>query len=94
MTVIDTPSATAGPDWSQVSRDPYPLLIDGELTVPAGRETLEVVYPFTNEVVAHVYTAAPSDVDRAVASARGAVDGDWGRATPAELQMLLRSETE
>jgi len=69
MTVIDTPSATAGPDWSHVSRDPYPLLIDGELSVPAGGDTLDVVYPFTNEVVAHVYSAPPADVDRAVASA-------------------------
>jgi acyl-CoA reductase-like NAD-dependent aldehyde dehydrogenase len=89
VTAVDAPSAPAGPDWSHVAREPYPLLVDGALTIPTGRDTLEVVYPFTNAVVAHVYAAGPAEVDRAVTSARQAVDGEWGRTTPADRQTLL-----
>jgi acyl-CoA reductase-like NAD-dependent aldehyde dehydrogenase len=85
MTVVE-PSASSRQDWSQISRDPYPLLVDGELVVPTERQTLDVVYPFTNEVVGQVYVAGPAEVERAVAAARAAVDGDWGKATPAERQ--------
>src|SRR5205823_7089976 len=44
---------------------------------------------FTNERVARVYIAGASEVDRAVAAARAAFDGEWGRTTPAERQALL-----
>ena len=82
-------SASAQQDWSQLRQDPYPLLIDGELVVPPDRATLDVVYPFTNQPVARVYVAGPAEVDRAVAAARRAVDGDWGRTTPTQRQTLL-----
>lgn len=88
MTVAER-SASDQQDWSQIQRDPYPLLLDGELVVPARGERLEVVYPFTNEVVAHVFVAGHDEVERAVGAARGAVDGDWGRATPAERQVPM-----
>src|SRR5450759_560574 len=89
MTLAERSTASGQQDWSQLRRDPYPLLIDGALVLPEGRETLDVVYPFTNEVVAHVAVAGPAEVDRAVAAARAAVDGEWGRTTPAERQTLL-----
>src|SRR5579872_6930126 len=88
MTVIET-TPSSQQDWSQLRSDPYPLLINGELVTPRDRSTADVVYPFTNEVVAHVYAAGPVEVDTAVASARAAMDGDWGRTTPAERQTFL-----
>jgi acyl-CoA reductase-like NAD-dependent aldehyde dehydrogenase len=89
MTVAEPAGASARQDWSQLRKDPYPLLIDGELVIPEHRETLEVIYPFTNESVARVYTAGPAEVDRAVLAARNAMLGEWGRSTPAERQVPL-----
>jgi acyl-CoA reductase-like NAD-dependent aldehyde dehydrogenase len=89
MTVAEPSTASSQQDWSQLRKDPYPLLIDGELIVPSTRATLDVVYPFTNQTVARVYEAGPGEVDRAVAAARAAVDGEWGRTTPADRQTLL-----
>src|SRR5579862_7469744 len=89
MTVAERSTASSQQDWSQLRKDPYPLLIDGELIAPSARDTLDVVYPFTNETVARVYAAGPAEVERAVAAARAAVDGEWGRTTAAERQVLL-----
>jgi Aldehyde dehydrogenase family len=91
MTVAHTSTASSHQDWSQLRQDPYPLLIDGELVVPPDRATLDVVYPFTNQPVARVYAGGPAEVDRAVAAARAAVDGEWGHTTPAERQTILQS---
>jgi betaine-aldehyde dehydrogenase len=88
MTVVER-TASDRQDWSLIQSDPYPLLIDGELGIPTDRTTLDVVNPFTNEVVASVFAAGQAEVDRAVGAARKAVDGDWGRATPAERQVPL-----
>ena len=55
--------------------------------VGAGRRRLviEVVSPHTTEVIATAPAAGPADVDRAVATARAAVDdGPWPRLDPAE----------
>ena len=89
MALTELGTVSSQQDWSQLRKDPYPLLIDGELVAPAGGETLDVVYPFTNETVARVYVAGPAEVERAVAAARAAVDGDWGRTTPADRQVPL-----
>jgi acyl-CoA reductase-like NAD-dependent aldehyde dehydrogenase len=69
MTVAER-TASDQQDWSLIQAEPYPLLVDGALVVPAGRATLDVVYPFTNQVVGRVYAAGAAEVDRAVAAAR------------------------
>ncbi|MFN8040636.1 MAG: aldehyde dehydrogenase [Acidimicrobiales bacterium] len=61
------------------------FFIDGKWVAPAGTGTIEVVSPFTEEVVGRVPDATPADVDRAVAAARNAFDhGPWPQMTPAE----------
>ena len=61
------------------------FFIDGKWVAPAGTGTIEVVSPFTEEVVGRVPDATPADVDRAVAAARHAFDhGPWPQMTPAE----------
>ncbi|MCV7355892.1 aldehyde dehydrogenase [Mycolicibacterium fluoranthenivorans] len=55
----------------------YGLFIDNEF-IPASTETyIDVTNPATGEVWAQVPDASEADVDRAVASARKAFEGDW-----------------
>ncbi|MCZ7528710.1 MAG: aldehyde dehydrogenase [Acidimicrobiia bacterium] len=61
------------------------LYIGGEWVAPSTTSTIEVVSPFTEEVVGRVPEAREADVDRAVAAARVAFDeGPWPRTSPAE----------
>ncbi|POX36985.1 aldehyde dehydrogenase [Streptomyces sp. Ru73] len=57
------------------------LYIGGELVDPAGRDTIEVVSPHTEQVIGRVPHAAREDVDRAVTAARASFDsGVWAGA--------------
>ena len=61
------------------------LLVGGEFVDPSSDVLIDVVNPFTEEVVAHVPAAQEEDIDRAVTAAREAFDsGPWPRMTPAE----------
>src|SRR5438067_1119408 len=54
------------------------LFIDGRWADPMGDETLSVISPFTEQLVARVPAASPADADKAVAAARAAFDhGPW-----------------
>ncbi|NGN69229.1 aldehyde dehydrogenase [Streptomyces sp. A7024] len=54
------------------------LYIGGQLAAPAGKDTIEVVSPHTEEVIGRVPHASREDVDRAVAAARKSFDsGVW-----------------
>jgi aldehyde dehydrogenase (NAD+) len=68
------------------------LFIGGEWVKPAAGDRLEVISPFTEEVVAAVPSATKADVDAAVAAARQAFDdGEWSRTTlPDRMAMLAR----
>ncbi len=67
------------------------LFIDGEWVDPSSSETIEVVSPFTEQVVARAPSASRADVDRAVAAAREAFDrGPWPQMTLAERLEVLR----
>jgi betaine-aldehyde dehydrogenase len=61
------------------------LYIDGGWVEPASTNTIGVVSPLTEEVIATVPEASDDDVDRAVAAARRAFDaGPWPRMSPEE----------
>ncbi len=67
------------------------LFIGGEWVAPSGTSTLEVVSPFTEEVIGRVPDPVTADVDRAVAAARDAFDhGPWPRMTPLERAEIVR----
>jgi aldehyde dehydrogenase (NAD+) len=70
-------------------RPGYGLFVDGAFTEPADGGTFKTVNPATEEVLAEVAEAGPADVDRAVAAARRAFDGVWGRMRPAERAKYL-----
>ncbi|OCC23759.1 betaine-aldehyde dehydrogenase [Croceicoccus estronivorus] len=65
------------------------LLIDGEHVPAASGETFLTHDPSTGEVLAEVAMAGTEDVDRAVAAARAAFEGEWSHFTPAERQAAL-----
>jgi aldehyde dehydrogenase (NAD+) len=64
--------------------------IGGEWVEPAKSGVLEVVSPFTEEVVGRVPEASEPDMDRAVAAARRALEqGPWPRMAPSERAALI-----
>jgi aldehyde dehydrogenase (NAD+) len=65
------------------------LLINNEWRAAASGQTMEVVNPATEAVIAEVASADASDVDAAVASARAALDGPWGRMSARERGRLV-----
>jgi acyl-CoA reductase-like NAD-dependent aldehyde dehydrogenase len=68
---------------------PCRLFIAGEWVEPASGRTLLTENPATEEPICEVAAAGAEDVDRAVAAARAALDGDWGRMSARERGYLL-----
>lgn len=67
------------------------LFIGGQWHAPSSDRRIEVISPHTEETIASVATAAPADVDLAVAAARTAFDdGPWPRTEPAERIAAVR----
>ncbi|MGW4323449.1 aldehyde dehydrogenase [Streptomyces sp. NPDC004684] len=67
------------------------LYIGGSWIEPATDETIDVVSPFTEKVVARVPAGSRADVDRAVAAAREAFDhGPWPGLGLGERMAVLR----
>ena len=60
----------------------YGLYIDGAFTRP--KDTFESINPADETVLAEVSQAGRKDVDKAVAAARRAFEGPWGRISGAE----------
>ena len=67
----------------------FGLFIDGE--VVDGSETRELREPATGEPFGVAQLAGEADVDRAVAAARAALGGDWGKTPPNERSRLLHA---
>src|SRR5437660_4589192 len=65
------------------------LFINGEWRDSAGSKTIEVINPATEEVIAEVASAEQADVDAAVAAARAALDGPWGKLAARERGRLI-----
>ncbi|EQM73157.1 2-hydroxymuconic semialdehyde dehydrogenase [Microbacterium maritypicum] len=86
------PSETMTPPLraSEQERTPRAIhnMIAGERV--EGIATFAKVSPVDGSVIAEVHEAGTEQVDRAVAAARAAFDGPWGRMTIAERARLLR----
>ena len=65
------------------------LLIAGEWRDASGGQTVPVVNPATEEVIAEVAAATREDVDAAVTAARAALAGPWGKMSGRERGRLL-----
>lgn len=64
--------------------------IDGQEVQSLSGKTFDSVNPATGEVIARVAEGDASDVELAVASARRAYEGKWGKMEPAERGRRLR----
>ncbi len=64
-------------------------LIGGALRAPASGETFAAFDPSDGAEIGRVARGTAADIDAAVAAARGAFSGAWGRATAAERGRLL-----
>ncbi len=69
-------------------QDRSALYIDGGWRPPDGSQTIEVVDPATEEVIASIRAGSPADVDAAVAAARRAFPG-WAATSPEERAKYL-----
>jgi aldehyde dehydrogenase (NAD+) len=67
----------------------HKLFIDGRSLPASSGATIAVVDPASEEVIASVAQATPADIDRAVRSARAALDGHWGSLEPKQRGDLL-----
>jgi acyl-CoA reductase-like NAD-dependent aldehyde dehydrogenase len=65
------------------------LFINNEWRPASSGRTMEVVNPATEEVIAEVASADRSDVDAAVAAARAAFEGPWGKLSARERGRLV-----
>jgi acyl-CoA reductase-like NAD-dependent aldehyde dehydrogenase len=65
------------------------LFINGEWRDAAGGKTMEVVNPATEEVIATVPSADQRDLDQAVAAARAALEGPWGKLSARDRGRLV-----
>jgi aldehyde dehydrogenase (NAD+) len=65
------------------------LFINGEWRDASGGHTIDVINPATEEVIAEVASAEKADVDAAVAAARAALDGPWGKLSARERGRLI-----
>jgi aldehyde dehydrogenase (NAD+) len=68
-----------------MSLDQSTFFIDGDWAAPATGDTIQVVSPHSEQVVATVPEGSKADIDAAVAAARRAFDsGPWPRLSPEE----------
>ncbi len=72
-----------------LARQVHKLLIDGKPVDAASGKTFETLNPATGERLGTVAAGDAADVDAAVASARKALEGPWGKMTPAEREKVL-----
>ena len=71
-----------------LARD-HRLFIDGQWRDPGSAQLIAVENPATEQPIATLRAASRGDLDDAVAAARAALDGSWGRMAPAERGKLL-----
>ena len=68
----------------------YPLIINGERTEPAAGHYADVINPATGDCIGRAAMGDATDVDRAVAAARGAFEQrQWREMAPAERSKVL-----
>jgi aldehyde dehydrogenase (NAD+) len=65
------------------------LLVGGRWRPARSARYFETVNPSTEEVIAEVAEAGAADIDAAVAAARAALNGEWGRMRAAERGRIL-----
>ncbi|HVA66596.1 MAG TPA: aldehyde dehydrogenase family protein [Elusimicrobiota bacterium] len=89
MSVVAASPAISSALQSFLDKKTHLLLIDGQRREASDGRTFETFNPATGETIARVAEATAQDVDAAVKSARKALDGPWGKLSPAEREKLV-----
>ncbi|WP_199432053.1 aldehyde dehydrogenase [Qaidamihabitans albus] len=76
---------------SPVAPEEFKLFIHGESVDARSGRTFDSLNPYTGRTWARLADGGPDDVDAAVASARTALDGEWGAMTGFERAAILRA---
>ena len=67
----------------------YKLFINNEFVDPVKNDWFDALEPFSGEVWARIPKATATDVDRAVAAAKAALDGPWGKMSQSDRGAML-----
>jgi acyl-CoA reductase-like NAD-dependent aldehyde dehydrogenase len=86
--------ALSEPTLDFIRRSPQSLLIGGERVPAADGRTFETLDPATGNTICEVAHAGAEDVERAVAAARGALDGPLRKLSPAKRSALMNTLAE
>jgi acyl-CoA reductase-like NAD-dependent aldehyde dehydrogenase len=89
-----TLTALSDPAREFASGGPHGLWIGGEEVAAADGRTFETVDPATGEAICDVAHGGGEDVAAAVAAARAALEGAWGKLAPAKRANLIHSLAE
>ncbi len=73
-----------------LAKSPHKLLINGEWIAAADGEIYSSTNPSDGSHLADIALAGTEDVDHAVAAAKAALKGEWGRMSPAGREVILR----
>ncbi|MFA5664294.1 aldehyde dehydrogenase family protein [Castellaniella sp.] len=74
--------------------DPTRILIDGQWRAAASGQVLPVENPSTGGIMGQIARGGAADIDAAVAAARRAFEGPWGRTTATERGRILMKMAE
>ncbi|RJG02913.1 aldehyde dehydrogenase family protein [Noviherbaspirillum sedimenti] len=66
------------------------ILIDNEWSAASNGETIEVLNPCDGKPFTEISRGTAADIDRAIAAARRALDGPWGKLTATERGRLMQ----
>ncbi len=66
-----------------------PLFIDGKAVMAIGGDAFDTINPSTGQRLAQVARGQSADIDIAVAAARRALEGPWGRFKPFDRQQVM-----
>lgn len=77
-----------------LNTSPIKMIVGGEKVKSASGKTYPATNPSDGSKLAEIYSGDQADIDRAVAAARAALEGPWGRMSPAEREKLLRRFAE
>ena len=70
--------------------DPSHCLINGKWSPAASGKTLPLINPSDGSTLCEIARGGAEDIDRAVAAARAAFNGPWGRATAVERGRIMQ----
>ncbi len=87
-------SRTVTPQSVLPGAAPCGMIIDGKTVPAASGKTFPTLNPATGTEIARLAEGAQEDVDRAVAAARRAFEGEWSKWSPTRRQALLMRVAE